>query len=160
MQIFLFVIDGKPGYRTTLAEAQACLEDHLRDRRDVSDVWWDDERPHEARLYYYGASHSDYEADLAAGNDPDASWETTDQLIWPVHLSEGMRPMPPEPRLSCGGAELTLMVKTIRHKEQVVRIIPEKDWSDVRLRPHVVRSFAVDAGQVLADHLTSKETQA
>lgn len=86
MQIFLFVIDGVPGFRYDLAGAQVALGDRLRDNPNVSDVWWDDKHPYEARTYLYGASHTDY----VASGDPmedDISWETTDQLIWPVTVN-------------------------------------------------------------------------
>lgn len=152
MKIFLFTIDGKPGFRHTLHEAQAVLEEHLRDVRDISDVWWDDEHPYEARKYMYGSSHSD-----TAVEDAEVDFETTDQLIWPVTLADGEHERRQNRILPWGGAELCLTVRTDRHKEQLVRVIPEKDWSEDRLRPHIVLNFAVNAGQALADHLTSKE---
>jgi len=157
MKIFLFVIEGTPGYRLSLAEAQACLEDHLRDRRDVSDVWWDDENPYEARVYLYGASHSDYEADVAAGVDPNADWETTGQLIWPVTLPDSGHTRKQEEVLPFGGAELSLTIRTDHHKEDFLRVIPDLTWSDNTLRPLITMNFAVNAAQALIDRWTSKE---
>jgi hypothetical protein len=154
MKIYLFINDGRPDYRCSVAEVQAVLEDQFRERRDVTDVWWDDEDPLRARLYMYGSSHSDY------GLDPDdpyknLDFETTDQLIWPMSLSE--EECKPIRRCPLGGAELTMTIRTDRMKSQLVRSIPEDVWNEERLREHVIMSFAVNAGQSLADHWKSKE---
>lgn len=153
MQIYLFTIHGKPEFRHTLAEAQAALEDHLRDRRDVTDVWWDDESPYVARTYMYGSLHEDTAVEGYDGAD----FETTDRLIWPVTLPDGERNTDQSSRLLTRGAELSLTIVTDHHKEQVSRMIPEEEWSEERLRPHIVLNFAVNAGQSLADHLNPKE---
>jgi hypothetical protein len=153
MQIFLFIIDGKPGLRLDLHEAQAALEDRLRNDRDVSDVWWDDDSPYEARKYLYGSSHTD----TAALEYHEVDFETTGQLIWPVTLADGEHKRDRAGRPPFGEAELTLTIVSGQYKEQVVRIIPEADWSEDRLRPHIVTSFAVNAGQALADRVTLKE---
>lgn len=155
MKIYLFVLDGKPGYRCSVEEAQAVLEDHLRDRRDVSDVWWDDENPYEARVYMYGSSHSDYGLDP---EDPykDLNFETTDQIIWPVTIPEDE--CKPVQRNPFGGAELTLTVRVDGRCDQIIRSIPETDWNESRIpRSFLLLNFAAEAGQAMVDHWKSKE---
>lgn len=156
MKIYLFTIDGKPKHRCSLAEAQAVLEDYIRGRRDVTDVYWDDEYPYEARVYLYGSSHSDF------GRDPedpykDMNFETTDQLIWPVDLGVNEEPSRPGHRCPFGGAELTMTIRTQGQKGQFIRSIPEDVWDEEHLRGHVIMSFATNAGQALADHWKLKE---
>lgn len=156
MQIFLFIVNGKPGYRLTLEAAQACLEDHLRSRRDITDVWWDDESPYEARTYLYGASHSDFEAE---GYDAEISWETTDQLIWPVMLSPEVKSAAEKlDSLFPSGAEMIMSIKTDKGKCQFVRHIPLGPWAEKWMRPRLITDFATEAGQSLAAHWTNEES--
>jgi hypothetical protein len=154
MQIFLYIVDGKPNFRRSLAEAQAVLEDHLRDLRDVTDVWWDDDSPYEARKYMYGASHSDFEAD---GYDAEIDWETTEQIIWPVELGDGEPSVDPVPFVLGGGVIMDLTWRTERGRYSFTRTVPLAEMTEERLRPHIITSFAMSASQALADLWTSKE---
>jgi hypothetical protein len=158
MQIYLFVIDGRPSFRTELHHAQAVLEDHLLTKRDVSDVWWDDNCPYEARMYLYGSSHSDY------GRDPedpykDLDFETTDQIIWPVTIPGSKIEAEQLDPDFLGGAELQFEVKTRVGRDTLVRTVPPDEWSNKNLRPHIISLFAMNAGQALADRWTSKESK-
>jgi len=152
MEIFLFVIDGRPGMRLSLHEAQACLEENLRDQRDVSDIWWDDESPYEARRYLYGSSHTD----TALDDEAEVDFETTDQIIWPVIL-EVDNPGKPLGPLEFGGVEMIMEVRTRTEKHQIIEAVTESVWSESRIRPHVVSHFAAWAGMALADHWIKKE---
>lgn len=122
MRLYLYVTNGIPHAKTELATAQAAVEDHLRDRRDVSDVWWDEETPYIPRLYFYGASHSDYLAD----EDAEISWEQTDPYIFPVNVG-APAPLPPvfdNP----DGVALTFRAVTTSGKAEMNRVIPLTDW--------------------------------
>lgn len=155
MQLFLFVVNGTPGYRTSLSDAQACLEEHLRDLSDVSDVWWDDHDPLYARKYMYGSSHEE-----TAVEDAEVNFETTEQLIWPVEVPELPEQPAKEDRYSLfpGGAEMTMSVVTGTGKIQMIRRVPETDWSEDRLKPHLITTFAVRAGRALADEIKKEPT--
>lgn len=157
MKIFLFVIDGRPTFRTTLIGAQAALEDRLWGREGVSDVWWDDARPYEARVYLYGSSHSDYGADP---EDPykDVSFETTEQLIWPVEVGADHSPAERLDPLVPGGVELSMEVRTDEGSWKIIRRETSDFWSEKHLRPHLITHFAVHAGHELADRWTDKES--
>lgn len=149
MQIFLFVIDGIPRCRASLAQAQAALEDYLRELPGTSDVWWDDERPYEARRYLYSSSHTD-----TAVEDAEVDFEVTEKLIWPVELPGDDHTRGPDVQLFSLGAKLSLEVKTDQGKYQLMRAVSQREWSEKRLRPHLVLNFATNAGQALADRLT------
>lgn len=156
MRLYLFVIDGKPMVRIDLHLAQAALEDHLRERRDVSDVWWDDKYPYEARTYLYeGSSHLKY-ISIPEGEDEETCFETTDQLIWPVDLA-GI-PSAPIDILDPAGARLSLSVTTRQGKSEFDRVIPEQEWADNRMGTALLISkFALDAAYGLGDVLNPKE---
>lgn len=153
MELFLFIIGNRPGYRRTLHEAQAVLEDHLRDQQGISDVWWDDEEPYWARTYLYGSSHSD-----TAVDDAPVDFETTDQLIWPITipaLEPKVKTLDP---LFPMGAEMVLTVTTMTEKHQVVECVTESEWCKEEFRPYIITHFAAQAGQTLASNWTSKES--
>lgn len=161
MLLYLFVLNGQPTARTELHRAQAALEDHLRDRRDVSDVWWSNDNPYIPRVYLYGGSHSDYEADVAAGVDPQSSWEEQDQLIWPLELDEP--PQVPVTLTELPGVTMTLSVvkSDDRTKTEMTRVVPQTEW-DRWVRPGAgpllpLHIFAVEAAQAIGDKLSKKE---
>jgi hypothetical protein len=157
--LYLFVLDGRPAHRTELHMAQAVLEDHLRTRRDVSDVWWPEDNPYVPRVYLYGGSHSDYEANEAAGVDAmesDISWEEQDQLIWPVEIEPHAVPAVSSP-LDLLGTKMTLSVVTSTEKAQMTRVIPESEWSEKRIQPFLITMFATEAARGVAEALRSKE---
>lgn len=159
MLLYLFVLNGQPTARTELHRAQAALEDHLRDRRDVSDVWWSDENPYIPRVYLYGGSHSDYEANEAVGVDAmegDISWEEHDQLIWPMELPEA--PTNPINILDPAGARMSLSIVTREGKREYDRVIPEEQWSKGIVEHNVLlMSFALDAAYGLSGPLYPKK---
>lgn len=156
MLLYLFILDGKPAYRTDLHRAQAALEDRLLERRDVSEVWWDDANPLRTRLYLYGGSHSDYEADEAAGTDSSVSWETTDQLIWPMEVAEASTI--PINILDPAGARMSLSVVTREGKKEYDRVIPREQWSKGIVEHNVLlMSFALDAAYGLSGSLYPKK---
>lgn len=160
MYLYLFVLDGRPAHRTELHQAQAALEDSIRTRRDVSDVWWSEDNPCVPRVYLYGASHSDYEANEAAGVDAmeaDISWEEQDQLIWPVEIEPNAIPAVPSP-LDVLGTRMTLSVITSAEKAEMTRVVPQELWDVSRLdHAKMIILFAAEAAHGVAGALSSKE---
>jgi hypothetical protein len=156
MRLYLFVIDGKPGFRTELHQAQACLEDHLRDRRDVSDVWWDDERPETARLYLYDGTHVTYMG-TPEGEDSEISYEEIGPLIFPVEVAFlGTNPVL-DP-LGPLGARLTLSVQTETGTETVTRAVPEGEWPvKGHARGTLLGSFAVETAFAMGIRWSTQE---
>lgn len=156
MQIFLFVIDGKPGFRTELVPAQACLEGHLQERRDVSEVWWDDEYPYQARLYLYdGASHRAFMA-IPEGENETICYETTDQLIFPVEIGDVTTGRGHLDILDPGAAHLSLSVVTETGTEEVTRVVPQ--WPTVvARRTALLASFAWDTASAMAGRWADQE---
>lgn len=154
MRLYLFVINGKPLVRTKLHRAQAALEDHLRGRRDVSDVWWDDENPYQARIYLYGCSHSDF------GRDPedpyaDMNFETTDQLIFPTDLN--WTPSAPTEQ-GPPGTLMSLSITSRDGKWEFDRVVPDDVWSGGVIGKNLLLSqFAMDATYGLGDRLLSSK---
>jgi hypothetical protein len=133
--------------------AQAALEDNLRDRRDVSDVWWNDTNPYTPRVYLYGASHSDYEADEFAELD----WEEGEQLIWPVEIEFEATPVSPL-TLDATGTKMTLAVTTSAGKAEMTRVVPEEQWA-ASLVEHskMIIMFAAEAAHGVAGALSPEE---
>lgn len=144
MQIFLFVIDGKPGYRPSLHEAQACLEDHLIDAQNLSEVQWGDvgDDRYGAYLWAYG------------GNFDEAA-PHTGQIIWPITVELPVEKLDP---LMPGGAELVMTVLTDNGKNQIIERVSREVWDEARIRPHIVMHFASRAGRTLGDHWIKKES--
>lgn len=159
MRLYLFTIDGKPGLRTELHMAQAAVEDTLRDRRDVSDVWWGEENPYIPRVYLYGGSHGGYEAALAAGveaMEADISWEEQDQLIFPVDVP--VDSAIDTPRSDLPGVTMTLSVVTPNRKTELSRVMPMGVWNDSALRrAQTVAMFAAEAAHHVSAALTPEE---
>lgn len=161
MRLYLFVIDGKPTARTELHMAQAVVEDRLLERREVSEIWWDDENPYIPRQYLYGASHSDYLEAEAAAVDADVSWEQQEQFIWPVDVGEeSSDPLPP---LEVTGVTLTMSVvmPDKRTKTELIRVVPQDEWDTWRSyksSPTLpLHAFAVEAAQAIDETLDKKE---
>lgn len=148
MTLYAFVINGTPGYRATLEEAQAAIEDHFIDR-GYSHLEWGkdgDER--------YGA----YLWDDSAGWDQPAPHEP--RLIWPwanvglsLDVSQDHSGLGP---LELCSAEIAMTVRTRQGKTEFLRCYPEAEWDDDRLRPHLITTFAVRAGNELAKHLSEE----
>jgi len=156
MRLYLYVIDGKPAVRTELHQAQASLEDHLRDRRDVSDVWWDDHSPLWARTYLYGASHQEAMAAETASVEADISWENTDQVIFPVDLDDVMVPV--APTLDLPGVTMSLTVVTSEKKADLTRVVPKDLWDASQLdHSKMIIMFAAEAAHGVAGALRSEE---
>lgn len=139
MQIFLFIIDGVPGYRFTLAEAQAVLEDHLIEKHNLSEVQWGDDGDARYGAYLWGFS----------GENADHSG----QIIWPQALTRKER----NPALDPGDVEMSLTIRTAEEKSDLTRYIPGFTWEDPLLRAAAIRDFGRSAGLALADHWTTKE---
>lgn len=144
MELFLFIIKDRPGYRRTLHEAQACLEDHLLEDRALNQVQWGDEGDEQYGAYLW---------------DSHVGWDTpaphSGQLIWPITVPEpktrGLDPLFPM------GAEMVLTVTTMTEKHQVIECVTESVWRAEEFRPHIITHFAAQAGQTLASNWTSKE---
>ena len=133
MKIYLFTINGRPGFRTDWRDAQACLEDHLRDRRDVTDVYWGDEGDERwyARVYLYGSSHSDISANPEDDPYLGVNFETTDQLVWEMEVPSPDEPEVPvmmDPMMPGIGARLERKVITKNRKESVTEVVPQAEW--------------------------------
>lgn len=143
MKIYLFIINGRPGFRTDWRDAQACLEEHLRDQRDVSDVWWEDEGEDRwyARKYLYGSSHSDI-----SGNPEDdpylgVNFETTDRLIWEAEVPDpaAEKPLSLDPLLPSVGAIFELTIRSKDGKESATHVVSTPEWEG----PHWMRGHAL-----------------
>lgn len=150
MTLYAFIIDGVPGFRTTLDEAQAAVEDHYVDRGYSSLEWGEhgDER--------YGAYLWD------CGIDMDEVMPHEPQLIWPVDgvgpeqdVSEDHSGLGPSELCE---AELTLTVRTHTGKTEFLRCYGATDWNEDRLRPHLITTFAARAGLYLSKHLSKEGT--
>jgi len=144
MKIYLFTVNGKPGFRTDWRSAQAVLEEHLRDRRDVSDVWWGDEGEERwyARTYLYGSSHSDISANPADDPYRGLNFETTDQLIWEAEVPSEDSPEPPltrDPMFPGVGAVFELTVRSGEGKISATHVVPTPEWEG----PHWMRGHAL-----------------
>ncbi len=142
MQIYVFTIDGKPRIRTDWRQAQSALEDHLRDRRDVSDVHWADEGDERwrATVYLYGCSHSDISANPEDDPYREMNFETTDQLIWEFDLGEVKEtPVSQDALVQGMGALLELRITTETGVESVTRAVPKPEWEG----PHWMRGHAL-----------------
>lgn len=161
MLIYLFTIDGKPGFRTELHMAQAALEDKLRDRRDVSDVWWNDKNPYIPRVYLYGGSHSDYEANEAAGVDAmegNISWEEEDQLIFPVEVGEVAPPAASLDQLGPVIVQLSTTVSSREGTRTITRGFSESNWpTDAKGKADRLKSFNRDVEWALINEWINKE---
>lgn len=148
MKIYVFMIDGKPRIRTDWRQAQSALEDHLRDRRDVSDVYWGDEGDErwEARVYLYGSSHCDISANPEDDPYQGVNFETTDRLIWEFDLALPERAPVPQDALTEGlGALLELRITTEKGVESVTRAVPKSEWEGEHwVRGHAVWGFATE----------------
>lgn len=148
MELFLFIIKDRPGYRRTLHEAQACLEDHLYDK-GYDDVRWGDEGDEQYGAWLWapqGLSSDPYEP---------ATW--SEQIIWAVNVPDPEPKTPAVDPLFPVGAEMVMTVKTLTGSHQIVECVTEDVWNEERIRPHIVTQFAVRAGQTLADNWTTKE---
>lgn len=151
MTLYAFILDGVPGYRTTLEQAQAAVEEHYIDKgyshlewgkdggeRYGAHLWddnagWDQPAPHEPRLIWPWDN---------VGPSTDVSTSTEGHAgLGPLELCE---------------AELIMTVRTRKGKTEFLRCYGETDWNEDRIRPHLVTTFAVHAGNELAKHL-SKE---
>lgn len=131
MKIYVFMIDGKPRIRTDWRQAQGVLEDHLRDKPDVSDVHWADEGDERwyATVYMYGCSHSDISANPEDDPYLGMNFETTDQLIWEFDLGEDEKtPVPQDGLIEGLGALLELRITTEKGVESVTRAVPKPEW--------------------------------
>lgn len=150
MELFLFIIKDKPGYRRSLHEAQAVLEDHFYDRGYNGVQWGDDgdER--------YGAWLADATGLYPDPNEPESRW--SGQLIWPVTVPD--QPVEQSHDLLNGdGAEFTLQVVSPSGKESITRRVTHEDWNHNRMgRGLMVTSFAVEAANSLNHHWSQKES--
>jgi hypothetical protein len=159
MLLYLYLIDGTPRAGTDLHQIQAALEDKLRERRDVSDVWWSEERPYIPRVYLYGGSHSDYEADVSAGVDPQFDWEEQDQLIFPMDLAEpGKTVISPLDTLGPVVVQLSMTLTTQEGTRTITRGFPEQNWPrDAKSRADCLKAFNRDVEWVLINEWIKKE---
>lgn len=151
MELFLFIVDGKPGFRLDLSDAQACLEDHLLDDRSISQVQWGDEGDERYGAYLWKTSLGFDERAPHSG-----------QVIWPVTVPEQAVVADPavrdtSPFLS-GSAELTLTVRTDRGKTQVSQTLSAEMWSETGLRAYVMAGFATNAAAAISMHFADKES--
>lgn len=148
MTLYAFVINGEPKVRDTLEAAQAAVEDHYIDR-GYSHLEWGEEGDDRFGAYLWG---------FGLGWNEPAPRE--DRLIWELknvgpstEVSQehsGLGPM------ELCAAELTMTVRTRTGKTEFLRCYSAEDWEEDRLRPHLITTFAVRAGNELAQHL-SKE---
>lgn len=150
MELFLFILDGKPGYRRTLSEAQSCLEDHFHDDRSISAVQWGDDGDERYGAYLWNT-----------GTGWDEAAPHSGQIIWPVTVAE-QEVVTERTRdvalFGEGTAELTLTIRTDRHKAQMSEIISGSAWHEVGLRAFMITKFATNAAQALSSHWTNKES--
>lgn len=163
MKIYLFAINGRPGFRTDWRDAQAALEEHMRDHPDVSDIYWGDEGEERWRAvrYFYGSSHSDISANPEDDPYRGVDFETTDQLIWEVEV-----PVEPEQpnhalRHFGVGAEIELSIRTPEGTTTVNRRVPKPVWDASPLdRGQILMSFAsMNAIQIATRWAKNAEVQ-
>lgn len=164
MLLYLYLIDGKPQARTDLELAQAALEDKLRERRDVSDIWWGDENPYIPRVYLYGGLHSDYLAAEAADEDAEISWEEEDQLIFPVEIPEPQVPTEPVTGLKALdslGPVTVQLVMTVASKDgtrTIMRGFSDQNWPrDAKGKANCLKSFTSDVEWALINEWRNEE---
>lgn len=155
MLIYLFVIDEIPQARMNLRLAQAALEENLRSRQDVSDVWWEDKRPYTARLYLYGGTHSEQVAAEAADEDSEVSFEEIGPLIFPVSMGPELSPPVPS---APPGVTMTLSVAMPDKKIDLTRVTPLGVWTSTAIeRSRLVVMFAAEAAHQIAAAMSSQE---
>jgi hypothetical protein len=158
MLMYLYLIDGKPQATTELNRAQGELEDKLLERRDVTEVWWDDESPLWARVYLYGGTHQQVMDAEAADEDSEVSWETTDQLIFPMDVGE---PQTGLTRLDQLGPVVVQFSMTISSKDgtrTITRGFPEHHWPhNAKGRADCLKSFNRDVEWSLINEWIKKE---
>lgn len=154
MRLYLYLIDEEPHVGTDLHRIQGILEDRLLERREVSDVWWNDKNPFTPRVYLYGGSHSDWLAAEAADEDAEISWEEQDQLIWERTVPPTETP---SKTLDPLGISMSLKMVTPLSSFEMGRVIPMTVWEGSLHRPDLIRSFAVEAAVALGAVLTPKE---
>lgn len=150
MLIYVFTLDGEPGFRTGLHQAQAVMEEKIRDRRDVSDVWWSDDNPYIPRVYLYGGSHADYEAAQAGDYDAEISWEEDRQLIWPMEVPDPVSPVTPLDQLGPVVVQLSMTVSYKEGTRTITRGFSDQHWpGDAKGRADCLKSFTRDVEWIL-----------
>lgn len=159
MLLYLYLINGTPRASSDLSQAQTIVGDKLKERRDVSDVWWYDDHPYIPRQYLYGASHSEWLAAEEAGEEADISWEEMDQLIFPVDVPEpGITPLSPMEMLGPVVIQLSTTISTPEGARTITRGLPQSQWpNDAKGKADCLKAFYRDAEWALINEWINKE---